>query len=152
MSFELDTYAVLRAIGANPHVFASLRDDLVRIAPNLVERQLKARGGDIAGLRAVRQALGGDLFNGATESLGGKKIVALLRKFDKHNPVLGPVLGNGVTESWGAAHLQALAAGKAEPVAAPPRSRRARKSKAPLDTGPARALHARAMSATRQRD
>lgn len=143
MSFELDTYSVLRTIGANPDIFASLREDLVRTAPSLVERQLRSCGGDINGLRAVYQVLGKGLFVGVIESLDVKRIAALLRRFDRYNPALK----GSMTAAWGAAHLHALADGTAEPAAAPAKRRRSRRRKDPFDTVAARALFTPAMAA-----
>lgn len=150
MSFELDTYAVLSVIGRNPDIFANLREDLVRAAPALVEKQLRACKGDVNGLRAVYRVLGEDLFIGVTESLNARKVLALVRKFDKHNQALK----ESVTPAWAVARLHALASGAAEPLGPPPRQRKAakRKDPDPFNTLAAKALFTHAMAPVDDRD
>lgn len=113
MGFEIDSYAVLRAIGEHRGTFQEIRGELAKAVPGLIEKQLKAIGDDVGRLRQVRAALGGPLFDAVAEALGGAKLQPVVKKLDKHHPQL-----KDAAKGWAVGHLQALAAG-AEPTAAP---------------------------------
>ena len=58
MAFDLDGMAVLRVIGANPHLFAEVTAEAAKVSRKLVVTQLKSSAPDVLRLREVRKALG----------------------------------------------------------------------------------------------
>ena len=151
MSFELDSFAVLQAIGSRPEVFADLRRDLAKTAPTLVEKQLKASGADVKRLKAVQAALGATLFSDVIEAFSKAKMTTLLKKLDKHNPAVKAQHSAG----WAAEHLRKLAAGEVLPQSAPSNAPKSRKSprkakKKPTNAELVATLSTKAMSAKRQ--
>lgn len=153
MPFELDSFAVLRAIAARPEVFADLRRDLAKTAPTLIEKQLKANGTDVERLKSVQAALGATVFEDVVETLSKAKITTLLKKLDKHNPAVK----EQPSAVWAAEHLKKLAAGEVSPQLAPTKVPKSRKSprktnKKPTDAERVATLSAKAMSAKRQHE
>lgn len=149
MSFEIDTYAVLRAIGGRPDLFGDLRKDLAKTVPSLVEKQLKAIAADVERLKQVHEAMGAGAFYAVLQSLGPTKAVALLKKLDKHHPSL-----KDKSSDWAVPHLIALAKGEQTVTAAPVRATAARRPKAPKAPSNAelvRNLDTTAMGAKRKR-
>lgn len=151
MSFEIDTFAVLRAIGGRAELFTDLRKDLAKSVPALVEKQLKAIGSDVERLKQVHEALGAGPFFAVVQSLGPSKAVALLKKLDKHHPSL-----KAKSSDWAVPHLVALAKGERSvadaPVKASTASAKASKpAKAPTNAELVRNLDAKAMGAKRKR-
>lgn len=148
MSFEIDTFAVLRAIGSNAALFDDVRKDLAKTVPALIEKQLKAIGADIERLRRVHDALGDGLFFAIAQSLGSAKALGLLKKLDKHNPHL-----KGSSTDWAVPHLVALARGEcAASIAAvkPAKTKAPTKAKSPTNADLVRNLDTKAMAAKRK--
>ena len=147
MSFELDTFAALRAIGSRGDLFAGLRPDLAKVVPSLIEKQLKSVGADLGQLREVRTALGASLFDAAAETIGGKKAIGFLKKLDKHWPEL-----KSAREDQAVAHLIALASGEASPTPAPIKTKAAKppKPERPSNVDLVRTLSTTAMGAKRK--
>ncbi|TGE02449.1 hypothetical protein [Methylobacterium nonmethylotrophicum] len=113
MALEIDGLAVLCAIAEAPEAFPAIRGDVTKAAHALVTKQLKAKSLDLAGLRAVRNALGPQPLALIVDGLKDAEVKALVTRLDKHHPDLkdGPALAHR-------RHLMALAA-DLEPAAAP---------------------------------
>ena len=147
MSFELDTFAALRAIGSHADLFVALRPDLAKVVPSLIEKKLKAVGADVGQLRAVRTALGGPLFDAAAEAIGGKKAISFLKKLDKHWPDL-----KGAREDQAVARLIAIASGEVSPSPPPVKTKPTKSPKPaqPSNVDLVRTLSTTAMGAKRK--
>ncbi|AWB23030.1 hypothetical protein DA075_20725 [Methylobacterium currus] len=113
MALEIDGLAVLCAIAEAPEAFPAIRSDVTKAAHALVTKQLKAKTLDLAGLRAVREALGPQPLALIVDGLKDAEVKALVTRLDKHHPDLKD--GPAVTHRR---HLMALAA-DLDPVAAP---------------------------------
>ncbi|MCF4128266.1 hypothetical protein [Methylobacterium sp. SyP6R] len=113
MALEIDGLAVLCAIAEAPEAFPAIRSDVTKAAHALVTKQLKAKTLDLAGLRAVREALGPQPLALIVDGLKDAEVKALVTRLDKHHPDLkdGPAVAHR-------RHLMALAA-DLDPVAAP---------------------------------
>lgn len=133
MALEIDGLAVLCAIAEAPEAFPAIRSDVTKAAHALVTKQLKAKTLDLAGLRAVRNALGPQPLALIVDGLKDAEIKALVTRLDKHHPDLrdGPSVAHR-------RHLMALAA-DLDPVPAPaaPTAPAKPKSKAQARTKPA---------------
>jgi hypothetical protein len=148
MSFEIDSFAALRAIGSNAALFDDVRKDLAKTVPTLIEKQLKAIGADIERLRCVHSALGDGAFFSIVQSLGAAKALGLLKKLDKHNPRL-----KDRSADWAVPHLVAIARGEctAAPAAVKPvKAKAPTKAKATTNADVVRNLDAKAMAAKRK--
>ncbi len=130
MALEIDGLAVLCAIAEAPEAFPAIRSDVTKAAHALVTKQLKAKTLDLAGLRAVREALGPQPLALIVDGLKDAEVKALVTRLDKHHPDLkdGPAVAHR-------RHLMALAA-DLDPVAAP--AAKPKSAKGPAK-GPARA-------------
>lgn len=119
----LDTFALLRSIAGAPGTFASVEDDLERLAVAAITKLLKAKGMTLEGLRALNAAVGPDTlgFILGHDSMTDADIKGLVRKLDQH----WPKLANARPDSQ-RNHLLDLAAGTDQPVEpdAPPRPAR----------------------------
>jgi hypothetical protein len=113
MALEIDGLAVLCAIAEAPEAFPAIRSDVTKAAHALVTKQLKAKTLDLAGLRAVREALGPQPLALIVDGLKDAEVKALVTRLDKHHPDLkdGPAVAHR-------RHLMAIAA-DLDPVAAP---------------------------------
>ncbi len=118
MALEIDGLAVLCAIAEAPEAFPAIRSDVTKAAHALVTKQLKAKTLDLAGLRAVREALGPQPLALIVDGLKDAEVKALVTRLDKHHPDLkdGPAVLHR-------RHLMAIAA-DLDPVGAPARNRR----------------------------
>ncbi|AWN47312.1 hypothetical protein DK419_14130 [Methylobacterium terrae] len=105
MALEIDGLAVLCAIAEAPEAFPAIRSDVTKAAHALVTKQLKAKTLDLAGLRAVREALGPQPLALIVDGLKDAEVKALVTRLDKHHPDLkdGPAVIHR-------RHLMALAA------------------------------------------
>ncbi|SFU78715.1 hypothetical protein SAMN02799631_02291 [Methylobacterium sp. 174MFSha1.1] len=113
MALEIDGLAVLCAIAEAPQAFPAIRSDVTKAAHALVTKQLKAKTLDLAGLRAVREALGPQPLALIVDGLKDAEVKALVTRLDKHHPDLkdGPAVAHR-------RHLMAIAA-DLDPVASP---------------------------------
>ncbi|MGX7709116.1 hypothetical protein [Methylobacterium sp. Gmos1] len=113
MALEIDGLAVLCAIAEAPEAFPAIRSDVTKAAHALVTKQLKAKTLDLAGLRAVREALGPQPLALIVDGLKDAEVKALVTRLDKHHPDLkdGPAVAHR-------RHLMAIAA-NLDPVPAP---------------------------------
>lgn len=128
MALEIDGLAVLCAIAEAPEAFPAIRSDVTKAAHALVTKQLKAKTLDLAGLRAVREALGPQPLALIVDGLKDAEVKALVTRLDKHHPDLkdGPAVLHR-------RHLMALAA-DLDPVAAP--AAKPKPAKAPAKAKP----------------
>ncbi|TNC15156.1 hypothetical protein FF100_06240 [Methylobacterium terricola] len=124
MALEIDGLAVLCAIAEAPEAFPAIRSDVTKAAHALVTKQLKAKTLDLAGLRAVRNALGPQPLALIVDGLKDAEVKALATRLDKHHPDLkdGPAVAHR-------RHLMALAADR-DPVAPP--AARAKPARGPI--------------------
>jgi hypothetical protein len=107
---ELDPYALLRAIGEHPEVFAEIETAAAKAARDLVLKQLKSKSLTIEDARGIRDALG-DAFDPLVEGLPAAGVKSIVTKLDKHHPEL-----KGSSSAWQRQHLRSLLGGTAEPA------------------------------------
>ena len=142
MALEIDGLAVLCAIAEAPEAFPAIRSDVTKAAHALVTKQLKAKTLDLAGLRAVREALGPQPLALIVDGLKDAEVKALVTRLDKHHPDLkdGPAVLHRRHLLALAADLDPVAApaAKAKPAKAPARGKAPAKpvAKPPATTGP----------------
>lgn len=133
MALEIDGLAVLCAIAEAPEAFPAIRSDVTKAAHALVTKQLKAKTLDLAGLRAVREALGPQPLALIVDGLKDAEVKALVTRLDKHHPDLkdGPAVAHR-------RHLMALAAAldPVAPPAAKPKPAKAPKAKPAAKAAP----------------
>jgi hypothetical protein len=115
---ELDPYAVLRAIGEHPEVFAEIDTAIAKAARDLILKQLKSKSLTIEDARVISQAIGPGAVDSIVEGLPAAGIKSIVAKLDKHHPEL-----KGSTAAWQRQHLRSLLGGTAQPTqkAAKPR-------------------------------
>jgi hypothetical protein len=129
VSLDIDGFAVFAAIAAHRDLFADLGPEIDKTARALLVKKLKGKSFALDGLRALRAALGGEALALLLDGLGDSEIVALVTKWDKHNP-----LAKREDDAWRRRHLNALAAGQAEP--APASKKTAKEPKPPRKAAP----------------
>jgi hypothetical protein len=108
---ELDPYAVLRAIGEHPEVFAEIDTAVAKAARDLILKQLKSKSLTIEDARVISDAIGPDAFDPIVEGLPAAGLKSIVAKLDKHHPEL-----KGSTPAWQRQHLRSLLGGTAEPT------------------------------------
>lgn len=123
MSIALDSFDVLRRIGKHADVFKPIRAEVDKTARALVLKCLKSKAVGIDGLRGIRDALGNEPFELLLEGLKEAEVKSLLTRLDKHFSDLKE--GSSAVRRR---QLLTLAAGEAEPAAAP--AKPAKKAKA----------------------
>ncbi|MBI1204240.1 MAG: hypothetical protein GC182_17200 [Rhodopseudomonas sp.] len=122
MALDLDAFAVLRAIGAHAALFGDAKADAAKAARALVVKQIKAKGTDLAALRALRKALGEESFALVVDGLKDAELKTLVARVDKENPE-----AKTASPAWRRRHLMALVTGAAEPAAKAPKAAKAKK-------------------------
>ena len=90
MALEIDGLAVLCAIAEAPEAFPAIRSDVTKAAHALVTKQLKAKTLDLAGLRAVREALGPQPLALIVDGLKDAEVKALVTRLGRKETVLEP--------------------------------------------------------------
>ena len=148
MALDLDGAQVFRSIAERPRAFPDIVVDLNKAARTLVAKQLKAKSMNLALLRDVRGALGGEAFSHIVDGMSDAEVKSLLGKFDKNHPEL-----KQATPDWRRRQLAALAAGSVEPsekAKALPKARAPRKASKRSTEEPER-LSSKAMAAVRKR-
>lgn len=123
MALDLDAFAVFRAIGTHAAQFNDVKADAAKAARALITKQIKAKGTNIAVMRALRKALGEESFALVVDGLKDAELKTLTVRFDKENPEI-----KTANPAWRRRHLMALVDGSAEPAAKAPK---AAKAKAP---------------------
>jgi len=108
---ELDGFAVLRAIGENPDAFGDIDTAVAEAARDLVVKRLKSKALAMDDARAVREAVGYDMFDRIVEGMSAAHLKSIVTKLDKHHPDM-----KGSSAQWQRQHLQTLLEGAAEPT------------------------------------
>jgi Arc/MetJ family transcription regulator len=108
---ELDGFAVLRTIGENPDVFGEIDAAVAKAARDLVIKRLKSKSLAVHDARAVREAVGYDLFDRIVDGMSAAHLKSIVTKLDKHHPEM-----KGSSAQWLRQHLQTLLQGGAEPA------------------------------------
>jgi hypothetical protein len=121
MALDIDAFHVLRAIAAEPSLFAGIRAEVAKEAGKftdklrtLLAKQVKANAGDIDAVRSIRGALGTETFDLVIEGMKDGDLKTLVGKLDKHHPEQ-----KVADAAWRLGHLRALIAGAIEPARAP---------------------------------
>lgn len=148
MALDLNAFAVLRIVGEHASLFPDVRKEAGNAARALIVKQIKAKGTDLAALRALRHALGSENFGLVVDGMKDTELKTVASRLDKHNPDLKTANPAGRRR-----HLLALADGGAEPATKPekptkktvPKASKAKKTKEPefLDDDSAGALRKR---------
>jgi hypothetical protein len=120
----LDTFALLRSIAGAPEIFCAVEPDLEKVAVASVKKLLKSKKMTLDGLRALNRVIDTDTlgFVLGHDSMKDSEITALVRKLDKHWPMLASARLDLQRD-----RLLDLASGEAQPaekVAPPPRPTR----------------------------
>jgi hypothetical protein len=116
MALDLDAFATWRAIAKAPALFAPMAADAARATRKLLVKCLKAKALDLAGIRAMRQALGAETFGLILDGMTDAEVKTLVARFDRHNREAKSADG-----AWRRRHFVDLVQGAAKPVAkAPP--------------------------------
>jgi hypothetical protein len=117
---ELDGFAVLRAIGENPEAFGGIDAAVAKAARDLVVKRLKAKALTLDDARAVREAVGHEMFDRIADDMPAAHLKSIVTKLDKHHPDM-----KGSSAQWQRQHLQTLLQGAAEPSQKPAKSNKA---------------------------
>jgi hypothetical protein len=147
MAIELDGFTVLRSIGTHAGTFPSIAVEAKKAAHSLVVKQLKAKTASLKATRAVREAIGHDMFAFLIDAMKDSEVKTVLGKLDKHHPEI-----KAANAAWRRQQLRALADGSAEPTEKPkpqPKAKGVRKTK-PKPQEPD-LLSSKAMAAVRKR-
>lgn len=121
MTLNLDGFAVLAVIAANPHLFSDVTSDAAKVARNLVIKELKSGEPDLLRLREVRKALGRSNFLMVLEAMTDPEVKSLATKYDKHRQEI-----KASDAAWRRAHLSDLADGRVDAAIKPPPKPRAK--------------------------
>ena len=111
MTVALDGFAIVRAVGENPSVFADARAQVQKAALAIVGAQLKGKMLNLQKVSEVRQTLGAATFELLLDHLPDKQVATITKKLDPNN--LDQKVANG---AWHRNHIDALASGAAEPA------------------------------------
>lgn len=117
---ELDGFAVLRAIGENPDAFSEIGAAVAKAARDLVVKRLKSKSLAVDDARAVREAVGYDLFDRIVEGISAAHLKSIVTKLDKPHPEM-----KGSSAQWQRQHLLTLLDGTAEPAQRSAKSKKA---------------------------
>ena len=125
MKVVLDSYELLRAIGAHPKVFACIGEAVRKQASALLVAQLKQKTLSLPRLREIRDAIDAEAFELFMDTADDKLLKGIAKKIDPHCSQLKSDHVDDLRR-----HLIGLAEGKCEPSPKPTKSVRAAK-KAP---------------------
>jgi hypothetical protein len=114
MALDLDGFAALRKIAANPKTFPAAAVEARKAARTLVLKQLRDKETQVEDLREIRKLLGREQFSLMVDGMPDATVKSLVTKFDRHNPE-----SRGATPDWRRQHLVALAAGTSNPAPKP---------------------------------
>lgn len=108
----LDTFALLKSIGAAPKAFEAVESDLEKAAVAAVKKSMKARDLTVEQLREIARAIGADAlgFVAGHDSMKDSDIKAIVKQLDKHWAALKTAR---IDEQR--SHLLALAQGSRQP-------------------------------------
>lgn len=110
MKVVLDSYGLLRAIGAHPKLFDGIGDPVRKHASALLIAQLKHKRLDLSRYRDIRNAIAAEAFELFMDTVDDKLLKAILKKLDPHSPLAKSGSGDELR-----AHALDLAGGKCEP-------------------------------------
>ena len=104
---------------------------VAKAARDLVIKRLKAKSLAVDDARAVREAVGHDMFDRIVDGMSAAHLKSIVTKLDKHHPDM-----KGSSAQWQRQHLQTLLEGAAEPA-----QKAAKSNKAGSRTKTAEACH-----------
>src|SRR5688572_9877989 len=86
----LDTFALLKSVAGAPQTFAAVETDLEQAVSAAVMKLLRSKALSLDGLRELSRAIGPDALGYVLDhaSTTNAEIVALVKKLDKHWPLL----------------------------------------------------------------
>ncbi len=116
MSIDIDGFGVLRSIGDNAQIFSDIATEINKAARAFVTKQLKARASDLARVRAVHGAIGGEAFTLILDGFTDPATTAFAKKLDKDHAEIA-----SASAEWCRNRIEELARGAAEPVPMAPR-------------------------------
>ena len=115
---ELDGFAVLRAIGENPEAFGEIDGAVAKAARDLVVKRLKAKSLAVDDARAVREAVGHDMFDRIVDGMSAanlKSIVSQARQApSRHEGIERAVAASASADAAGGGRGAGPEAGKIE--------------------------------------
>jgi dipeptidase len=126
MALEIDGFAVFYSIGSHRAAFAGIATDLAKAARTIVVKLIKDKKTELAGLRAIRNALGPESFNLIADGMADSQIKSIAANLDKHHPEL-----KTSNAAWRRRHVLALADGSVEPMEKPKSPLKQEKAKKP---------------------
>jgi hypothetical protein len=149
MAIDVDGFGILRSIGENPQIFSDIAVEINKTARAFVTKQLKAKTSDLARVRAVHGAIGGEAFTLILEGFTDRATTAFAKKLDKDRPEIA-----SASSEWRRNRIEELARGAAEPASKVPKkvrgaTRAEPKEKSPRPSKPKvkRALSSKALAA-----
>ncbi len=104
-------FAVLRGIGSHPDQFRELENDVAKAANDLVLKRLKLKSITVDDVRAVREAIGEQMFDEFVREISAANVKSILGKLDKHHAGL-----KTAGDEWRRQRLLDLASGGADPA------------------------------------
>ncbi len=135
MADEVDFFNILKAIAAEPALFAPAGDLARKAVNDIVRLRLALDATDLATVRRVRVLIDGAAFGEAVDGLPAAKVKTLVTRLDPHAAGLA-------TAADRIRHLLALATGAAEPSAAAEKKAAAKKPAAARKKAPVEAAEA----------
>jgi len=111
MPLELDGAEVLRRVLASPEVFPLSRQEVNRMAQQVVVKQLRHRETSVEALRRIVDTLGGEAFRLVIDAMREPEVRSVTLRLDPLNTA-----ARGADPAWLRGHLLQLAEGDAEPL------------------------------------
>lgn len=114
MAIDIDGFAVLRSIAAEPNAFIGVAAEAAKAARELIVKQITAKTAGLESLREVGKAIGAETLTLILDGMKDAQIRSLVSKLDKHHPNL-----KGSNAEWQLNQLRELAKGSIEPTPKP---------------------------------
>ncbi len=136
MAIDIDGFAVLRSIAAEPSTFIGVAAEAAKAARELVVKQITAKNTGLESLRDVRKAIGAETLTLILDGMKNTQIRSLVSKLDKHHPNL-----EGSNADWQLNQLRELAKGSIEPTPKPepiPKGKKGKKASSDSAKSPAK--------------
>jgi hypothetical protein len=83
---EVDGFAVLHSIGANPDIFGALARDIARTARMLVIKQIAHKDTGLDAVRSIHAAVGPEAFRLIIDGMSDAQVKSLALRMDRHAP------------------------------------------------------------------
>jgi hypothetical protein len=142
---EVDGFAILHSIGANPDIFAALARDIARTARMLIIKQIAHKDTGLVAVRGIHAAVGPEAFRLIVDGMSDAQIKSLTLKVDRHAPQARAEDGSARN------HILALAEGATEPTEKQQgAARTARTKKTPAPPAPLPRIGYKSAGATRK--